>query len=500
MKFRYGLCFYVLLIISPVIASGDALPAFPGAEGFGAAATGGRGGEVIRVTNLNSAGPGSLNAACAASGPRIVVFDVSGVIYGDVTIRNPDITIAGETAPGGGITIAGRFLTSYNYSVQNIIVRFIRIRPPHLSGNQGDGIQFTRASNFILDHVSVSWGTDETIDVFESRNFTIQWCTIEESAPFGGHPDGDWHNYGLINGPNGWNSTIHHNLFAHHRRRAPAIANGPADIRNNVIYNVRDCFVHDNPSNNGGFNIVGNYYRKGPNQPENPMFPFGFAQGIEYYLSDNYIDHPPHLDQVIEDPWTEGQHYVGLNFYSERGVRVTTPFEMPPVETHSSEEVYRIVLEKAGAWPRDVVTLRTVDEVRRRTGEWARQVPDDLMAGLTPESPPQDSDGDGIPDYWKIMHGMDPDSPDANGDFNGNGYTNIEDYLHYRAALLIGERWNSYRVRDGWVDTNEWMGRLYVLEDPWIFSENHNSWLFQPQLTQGKFIYPEWWFVPNTKR
>lgn len=185
----------------------DDLPAkaFPGAEGYASDITGGRGGQVIHVTNLDASGSGSLQAALSASGPRIIVFDVSGVIEADeILIENGDFTLAGETAPGGGITIAGKLNSAYlDDTVTNFIIRHLRIRPRNLSGTEGDAIRIANNSNFILDHISVSWGSDETVDVYQSHDFTIQWSTIEESATHAGHPDGNYHNYGLINGPAG---------------------------------------------------------------------------------------------------------------------------------------------------------------------------------------------------------------------------------------------------------------------------------------------------------
>ena len=416
---------------------GQGLPAFPGAEGHGAGATGGRGGQVIHVTNLSASGAGSLQAACSASGPRIVVFDVSGVIEGDVTIEHGDITIAGETAPGGGITVAGRFWTRYSDSVQNLIVRFIRVRPRDLTGTQGDAIQFSRNSNFILDHISVAWGADETVDMYSASNATIQWSTIEESATHAGHPDGDFHNYGLINGPGGGPVSIHHTLFAHHSRRTPAIANGPSDIVNIVSYNFRDGFVHHNPYNNLGFNVIGNYWRRGPSRSSIVPFWLDDEDGDygPYYMADNWFDDPPDIDESVDDPWAlsynnQGQYLVGR-------IRATTPFSTPAITTHTSEEAYDLVLARAGAFPRDVVTLRTVDEVQQRTGSWGREVPADLMAGLTPTAAPTDTDRDGMPDAWESARGLDPGSADHNGDDDGDGYTNIEEYLHERAAALV---------------------------------------------------------------
>ena len=178
----------VLLASSAAIAQDAAeLKAFPGAEGWGAASKGGRGGRVIKVTNLNASGPGSLAEACAADGPRIIVFEVSGVIRGDVRITKPYLTLAGQTAPGAGITVEG-VVSSYDYGIHDIIIRHLRVRPPREVGAGGDCIQLgglgpTRSGtyNIILDHVSLSWGNDEMIDLYHAHDVTVQWCTIEES-------------------------------------------------------------------------------------------------------------------------------------------------------------------------------------------------------------------------------------------------------------------------------------------------------------------------------
>lgn len=222
-------------ILSP--AAGAELPAFPGAEGFGAVAMGGRGGKVIKVTNLNSSGPGSLQAACEAKAPRMVVFEVGGVIRGDIAIKHSYITIAGQTAPSPGITIEGRLLSRPEpwQRLHDIVVRFIRIRPPPTTGHEGDAIQLPDTERVILDHLSLSWANDEMIDVIHSSEFTLQWSTLEESD-LEGHGKGVAHNYGIISAyPNSGNITIHHNLFAHQSRRSPSLTpyvpGKPSDFR-----------------------------------------------------------------------------------------------------------------------------------------------------------------------------------------------------------------------------------------------------------------------------
>ncbi len=428
-----------IMVVGPI----DTLfaQAFPGAQGYGAQTTGGRGGQVIHVTNLNSSGPGSLNAAVQTSGPRIVVFDVGGQITGDVTITQPDLTIAGETAPAPGITINGRLWTDYNTSVKNIIVRFLRIRPDDLSGQTGDAVQFSLASDVILDHMNVSWGADETIDLYEAKNVTLQYCLIEESATFAGHPDGNFHNYGMINGPDGRNISVHHNLFAHHNHRTSAIANGPADIINNVIYNATTGFVHHNPANDDCFNFIGNYYKTGPDRGD--INPFWLDDEIaplnaQYYMNGNYVDDaigPDTYQDFLDDPWNST--YEGVYLYNAVPGTVPTQCASTDIAIATAADAYTDVLANAGSFPRDVVANRTVTEVQNGTGSWGREVPSDLMAGLPNGSAPLDTDNDGMSDEWEINRGLNPNVADNNSNDDGDMYTNIEEYLHYRASLLL---------------------------------------------------------------
>ena len=407
------------------------IPSFPGAEGFGAVAQGGRGGRVIQVTNLRASGPGSLQAACAEQGKRVIVFAVSGVVEGDVTIEHGEITILGQTAVGAGITLAGSLKTRYRarQPIDDVVVRFLRVRPPNARGASGDAIQFSENKRVILDHVSCAWAADESIDIFGAQDVTIQWCSIEESLTTG-HPEGQ-HNYGLISGPDGKRVSIHHNLFAHHRRRCPAIANGPADVRNNVIYDFRDGFLHDNPPNDGGYNIVGNYYKRGPSDKK--IFPFCFRNQVRYYVRDNFIDGIG----VIQDPWAEAEKLEGLKYYAKSGRMAEQETTVAKVTTHSPTDAYTIVLQQAGGLPRDAVTKRIVQEVRDGTGSWGRKPQDDLLAGLTPAKPPQDSDSDGVPDEWESQHGLNPHRGDDHNKIMPSGYTAVEEYANELAAQLI---------------------------------------------------------------
>jgi pectate lyase len=415
------------------------MPAFPGAEGFGADNPGGRGGRVIRVTNLNPDGPGSLQAACNEQGPRIVVFEVSGVIPATVSIPHGSITIAGQTAPGAGITIQG-MLRGPEYNgvkdstyINDVVVRFLRIRPTpgeSVPGSDCDAIQLGRIDGVVIDHVSCSWANDETIDIYVTRNVTIQWTTIEESDPTGHHKG--QHNFGLIGGPKSWNASVHHCLFANHRRRNPAFANGPADFRNNLVFNFRDGFSHEgHPPNGKGFNIIGNYYKAGPSDPN--IFPFCFSDTVHYYLRDNYIEGVG----MIQDPWREADKLYGLRYYAHKGQMAPGEIPMPPVTTVPPQEVYPLVMESAGCFPRDSVTRRTINELREGKGEWRRRHPGDLMAGLIPGRPLADSDGDGMPDVWESAMGLDPTESGDHGTEMHSGYTAIEEYCNILAHRLV---------------------------------------------------------------
>jgi pectate lyase len=252
----------ITLVASMVFSAyAQAVPAFPGAEGYGSVTRGGRGGQVIPVTNLNASGPGSLQAACEAEGPRIVVFKVAGRIDGDVSIKNDFITIAGQTAPGDGITIKGQLRIDAN----DVIVRYLRVR----TDSDADAVGGRYLKNIILDHVSASWSRDEVMSVYHGENVTIQWCMITEGCS-------DSHKFGGIWGNN--YSTYHHNLYAHNISRNPRFASGAGfnDFRNNVIYNWQHQSVYGGEAHQVGNdqfssftgNLIANYYKSGPGTRE----------------------------------------------------------------------------------------------------------------------------------------------------------------------------------------------------------------------------------------
>jgi len=439
---------FALLVTVPVglISSSSlalAAPAFPGAEGFGANSIGGRGGTVIEVTNLNDSGRGSFRAAIEASGPRIVVFRVGGTIElrSSLIITNPFITIAGQTAPGGGITLKSGSTINAALLIQahDVIVRYLRMRPG-AAGQDGIEILYNTAYNVIIDHCSISWAVDENVSTwYDPHDVTIQWSIISEGLDCSTHPQG-CHSMGMIFGSKGSrNISVHHNLFAHNAERNPRVkTSGTVDVVNNLIYNPRFGRAGDwGPSHITNdyakvpINYVGNYYKAGIDSGRADYYVSGYGAT---YLEGNITPRRPSNDM---------DKSVGVIRPVDSGSVVSTRNAAPPITTSSAFNAYDQILAEAGAnmgldasgsWysRRDAVDERIVNDVIQGTG---RIIDDPSQVGgwpvLPSGTPPQDSDHDGMPDNWEIANNFNPNDPsDGPRDNDGNGYTNVEEYLN----------------------------------------------------------------------
>ncbi len=413
--------------------------AFPGAEGFGRFTTGGRGGQVIEVTNLNDDGPGSLRAAIESDQVRTVVFRISGTIEleSELIIAHGNITIAGQTAPGDGICLKNYPLI---VAANNVIIRFIRIRLGDEKGFEGDAISAIGNRDLMIDHCSFSWGIDEVASCYDNEYFTMQWCLISESLHHSLHHKGD-HGYGGIWGGKG--ASFHHNLLAHHTSRNPRFNGGRThgqpelelvDFRNNVIYNWG---ANSSYGGEGGYyNLIANYYKPGPATQKKDRIVEPWDNTGRWYVADNYVVGSP---AITRDNWAGG---VQGKYWNK--IRLDSPVPVAPVITQPAEQAYEMVLKNVGViFPRrDAVDCRIIEEVRTGTatygGIWGPGtgiIDSQQQVGGWPElktgEVPIDSDHDGMPDAWEIAHGLDPYDPsDRNGDLNGDGYTNLEDYLN----------------------------------------------------------------------
>lgn len=454
------------------------IPAFPGAEGGGAYSFGGRGGKIITVTSLADSGPGSLRDACEQGGARIIVFNVAGIIHlkSPLIIRAPYITIAGQTAPGDGVCIAGETIWA---NTHDVVVRHMRFRRGETwVGRRDDSFGGNPVGNIMIDHCSTSWGLDENISFYRHMfnpedgskdlklptvNVTIQ-NTISSQAL-------DTYNHSFGSTLGGENCTFMRNLWANNAGRNPSIGwNGVFNFVNNVIYN----WVHR--SVDGGdytalYNIINNYYKPGPLTPKNTpvghriLKPEAGRSKLGYfvfgrvYANGNVVEGYP---EISENNWAGGiqvQEQANTDGYTEN-MKWDKPFPIDnPFPIMSANEAYDFVMDNVGAtFPkRDIVDQRVIEQVK--TGkvyydknlnpedfyqfEYRRLPKDSYKSGIItdikqvggyPEykgKPYKDSDNDGIPDAWEIKYGLNPNDPlDANGDLSGDGYTNIEKYIN----------------------------------------------------------------------
>ena len=432
--------------------------AFPGAEGFGKYTTGGRGGKVMVVKNLEDDGPGSFREAATKSSPRIIVFAVSGTIHlNSKLLIKGNVTIAGQTAPGDGICLADN---SVQLGGDNIIIRYLRFRMGDkfqrggmVDGNGGDdAFGGTRRKNIIIDHCSGSWSTDEVFSIYGGDSTTVQWNLISEPLNYSYHFEkGDTgyehHGYGAIWG--GKHSSYHHNLIAHCNSRTPrwdGIRNIPeenCDFVNNVIYD----WGHNNvyAGEGGNYNLVNNYYKYGPSTLSNVKYqianPWNKPPSIgfgKWYVNGNYVDGS---SEITKNNWSG----VNVEKGNANDVKVTSSqFQLVAVTTQSAQEAYESVLKQVGAIlpKRDTLDERIISEVRNRTGAMidvqghyphGTAYEQTINAWPTLKSLPalKDSDGDGMPDEWERKNGLDPnDALDASAYKIDKYYTNIEAFIN----------------------------------------------------------------------
>ena len=415
----------------PMDSCAGKIPAFPGAEGFGADTPGGRGGKVLFVTNLEDyipgrekPVPGSLRAACLAKGPRTVIFRVAGTIglKTHLRISEPYLTLAGQTAPGGGICLKnyGTWIKTHD-----VVVRHLRFRPGDEVGKclakegkpwDTDALSATEFRNIVIDHCSASWANDEVLSLTKGTDITVQWSFITESLNNSTHAKGA-HGYGgLVAYMDNGRVTQHHNLWAFHRSRSPRPGSGgdkdaPGllyDFRNNVVYQGGKGYSRDGVDKIR-MNYVGNYISKSGE--------FSSTPGVGIFLAGNLHNRKATGWDMIRGTYQKAQ----------------APFPVPPVQTDPAESAFERVLATGGAIlpQRDAVDRRLVDTIRDGQGSL---VDSQAQAGGWPNlpqaRPPVDTDQDGMPDAWETEHGLNPHHPGHNEDKDGDGYTNLEEYLN----------------------------------------------------------------------
>ena len=434
--------------------------AFPGADGGGKYATGGRGGVVVHVTTLEDAkdetgkpAVGTLRKALQMGGTRTIVFDVAGTINltSALGITSGDVTIAGQTAPGDGICIAGYPVI---VKASNVIIRFVRFRMGDQNKVEGDALSINDRTNIIVDHCSFSWSTDECVSCYGNTNFTLQYCFITESLRRSVHVKGN-HGYGGIWG--GTNASFHHNLLAHHDSRNPRFDHsyvnnkcfGPVDYVNNVVYNWGSISTYGGEGYDQvrKINMINNYYKYGPatskkNRLVDPTTSCSYCSDGhtlipgKFWLEGNYMYG---YSDVTADNWKGSTVNTSAVKASARWTDKLTMLS----HEESAEQAYETVLAKAGcSLHRDVIDMRIADEVRQ--GNYTYNGSNGSSKGLI-DSPSDvggspslnagtalaDSDRDGMPDAWEDANGLNKNaSADGKNYTLDQNYTNLEVYLN----------------------------------------------------------------------
>lgn len=434
--------------------------AFPGAEGYGKYATGGRGGKVFVISNLNDKGPGSFREAVEAKGKRIIVFAVSGTIHLETKLSiKGEVTIAGQTAPGDGICLADN---PVSLGGDNIIIRYMRFRMGDKYQSQAgmvdgsgsdDAFSGFKRKNIIIDHCSMSWSTDEVFSIYAGDSTTLQWNLISEPLNYSYHfetGDRDWERHGFGGIWGGLHLSAHHNLFAHCNNRTPrfnGIRHTPTefvDYRNNVIYNWGGNNIY--AGEGGDYNIINNYYKYGPNTNKNVKYRIanpgknekvGFGK---WYVMGNVVDQANDISKnnrlgiVIGNGGTE---------QDKKNTIIDKPHDAWPVPTQTAQEAYESVLKFVGAsYKRDTLDERIINDVKSRSGNFidvqggyphgtAYEKTVSAWPSLRSIPASTDTDKDGVPDDWEKKHGLNPlDASDASKLSSHKFYTNIELYIN----------------------------------------------------------------------
>ena len=519
----------------------EQVPAFPGAEGHGRYVTGGRGGEVYHVTNLNDSGTGSLRDAVSKAG-RTVVFDVAGIIAlkSDLTIKD-NITIAGQTAPEPGITI--RYYTVRPGA--NNIIRFIRIRRGQEQNvNEGaDALWQRQKTGYMLDHCSFSWSIDEVASFYDNNNFTMQWCTIGEALVNAGHGKGA-HGYGGIWG--GKLASFHHNMLIHLYNRAPRFNGARYDWKgytNNKLYSeynwqnavqaenvdFRNCVMFNTGNGcyggpGGGYiNMVNNYYKTGPAKKTSYITTASVANKTSssdnqtywtmfsrYYIKGNTLDGTENVDwnkvqydtgyktkdgvRYTPDPnhyYGDGVTYVNIDGTDCVSMKLTEPAPTGEVTTHTAAQAYEKVLGYAGAsLYRDAVDERFVSETKAGTatykgsvtklGGWIDVVADQGTYELAEASRAAgfDADNDGMADAWEQANGGDLDPNGYDIDSERKWYTNLEVYLNALVQdIMVRENYDAVSTVDEYYP-------IFKNERGETVTAVKAAWMTAPQTTQ----------------
>lgn len=489
------------------------LPAFPGAQGGGMYSFGGRGGKVFVVTSLEDRGPGTFREALEAGGPRTVVFNVAGIVHlkERIRIRAPYITISGATAPGDGVCIAG---DTVEIDTHDVVIRHMRFRRGSTwVGDRNDSLGGNPIGNIMIDHVSASWGSDENMSMYRHMyqpadggkaqklptvNITIQNSVFSEAL------NTYHHSFGSTIG--GYNATFHHNLWANNAGRNPSVGMiYDFTFANNVIFNWRHRTT-DGGDHRSFYNIINNYFKPGPVTPRNKPICHRFLKpesrrakppvddyGRAYVAGNVVVGN----DQVSSDNWNGGVQVDSIGDADEvlASIRSDTPYPHAHLALQSANEAYEWVLANVGATlpKRDSVDKRIIENVRtgiptavaqpnlrdtlanpnfpeKLIDKLVQEVPlgiitDISQVGGYPDyigEPYEDSDDDGMPNEWEKRYGLDPNNAaDAIRDLNGDGYTNIEDFINGLDPSAVAKKWDTPRTyQDLWSSDAELRSRL----------------------------------------